>query len=237
MASARTLGLAGFASVALLAAAAGACSGRGASVDGAGPDGSTDDAAASDGAAIDGGGGGDGGSPFVYGQCATKPLTAGSRTGPKSSVTLHWPTPWVGLSPQPSTNTFTVNAPYTYVPTGKTVATPSAAAVTLWDDETRPSDADLQKRIDDAVKGLPPANVRRFTLDGQQAVLFWAQTPPPQSGCQGCPVDPGPDYVAITLFASRGLQLVQLTGQARVNATGDVLCDIQSIALGLTWNR
>ena len=112
---------------------------------------------------------------------------------------------------------------------------PSSAAATLYDDETRTSDADLQKRIDDTLTNVPAANVRRFTLDGHPAVLFWTLQPPAQAGCQGCPVDPGPDFVTITLLATSGLRLAQYSGQARVNATGDVLCDLQAIALGATF--
>ncbi len=236
----RIVTLVAFAGAAVLAGAAGvsvvACSGRGASIDGAGADSGGGDGAMLDGGAPNGDAADDASALFVYGQCTNaKPLTAGAHTGANSSVTLRWPTPWTALTPQPSTNTYTLNAPYSYVPTGKTAAVPSSAAVTLWDDEVRTSDADLKKRIDDAVAAVPPANLRRFLLDGHPAVLYWQLLAPPQSGCQGCPVDPGPDYVAITLFASNGVRLVQFTGQARVNATDDLFCDIQAIALGLAF--
>jgi len=215
---------------------ASACSGRGASVDAVGGDGDGGgDDAAQDGGAPIGDAADDASSPYVYGQCAAKALTAGAHTGANSSLTLHWPTPWTALTPQPSAKAYTLNSPYSYVPTGKTTAVPSSAALTLYDDEVRTSDADLQKRIGDALTSVPAANVRHFSRDGHSEVLFWTQEPPPQSGCQGCPVDPGPDFVTITLFAANGLRLAQLTGQARVNATGDVLCDMQTIALGATF--
>jgi hypothetical protein len=173
----------------------------------------------------------DGGGPsLLYGQCGLpKPLTAGSVTEPKANVTLRWPTPWTGDGP----TYFETKEPYMYLPTGATAEKQSSAYVSLYDSTLATNEADAAKRMSDYVNGVPDAQVRRFTLDGHPAIIWWTQSMPPQPGCMGCPGDPGPDIVTIQLIVDVNLQLVQLTGSARVNAPADVFCDIQSIELGI----
>jgi hypothetical protein len=107
--------------------------------------------------------------------------------------------------------------------------------VTLYDDTVATDEIDAAKRMAEMTDGVPAGQVRRFTLQGRSAIQWWTQAPPPQPGCAGCPGDPGPDIVTISLVADVDLRLVELTASARVNAAPDVFCDIQAIELGVTF--
>jgi hypothetical protein len=172
-------------------------------------------------------------SSTLYGQCGLpKPLTAGSYTEPRANVTLRWPAPWTGVPV--ASNSYATSEPYTYLPTNATTTRQTTTAVEFYDDEVATDAADAAKRLSEATAGVPDAQVRRFTINGHSAVMWWTQEAPPQPGCMGCQGDPGPDIVTISLNVEVNLRIVKLTAEARVNAPADVFCDIQAIELGLT---
>jgi hypothetical protein len=214
------------------------CSGSSASVSsgGIGADGglAPDDAApSSDGAVtVDGGGG-----PALYGACTLGvPLGLGAYTEPKSGVTLHWPAEWTAQT-QTQPDMFQVQTPYSYVPTGAAAPTNSLANLEIYGPIVASDATDAQKRLDDAVSGVcAGGQVARVTISGHPGVFCWTQAPPPQPGCMNCPGDPGPDIVTIALTVASGLNILELSGRARVNATpAQIFCDMQAMELGLTF--
>jgi hypothetical protein len=180
----------------------------------------------------DGGNDGNGPTP-IYGQCAgvAAKAIAGSHTD-SSGFTFSWPAGWTGAM---SGSSFEVNAPYQYLPTGST--TPANASVYIGSSTMTATDAnDAQKLLDAMATEYTTGTAEHFTVSGHPAVVFWYRLPPAQPGCQGCPSDPGPDYITIGVGAANGTSVFQLTGSARLDAPDSIFCDIQqteeSLAIG-----
>jgi hypothetical protein len=197
--------------------------------------------------AVDGGGGGDSGALVsIYGQCSgktAKPLIAGSYAEPRTGATLHWPEGWTLLDPKTTTGGV-VTAPYTYVPTGATAPKDAQARLGISPSGVS-GEAQAQEVLQVRAKHASDNGGRasQIQVGGHAAIVWWDEVPPLQPGCNSCPLDPGPDAVEIGLAidfgeTDVGFTVVELQGAARVNAQPvDVICDMEAMALGVTFGR
>jgi hypothetical protein len=145
----------------------------------------------------------------------------------------------------PSSGLGGATAPYTFVPTGLTVAVSSQAIVNVSPSGVS-SDAQGQQVLQSSVQWAQSngGSASSVTVGGHPAVLWWDHEGPPQPGCAMCPGDPGPDLVKIGLTvylgndpAFGGLTVVDVLGSARIDAVpANIFCDMEEMVLGVTFS-
>lgn len=186
---------------------------------------------ATDGALVGWDGATDGGVVDIYRSCAPVALT--QHYADPTRFTLDYPARWTGLPA--ATNSYAFTAPYSYVPTGSSMPTTALASVTTLTGTTATDAANVQRFLQDRVSGYPVAVVRRFATGGGPAIAWWYREAPATCGvCMG-PPDPGPDLIFISVAASHGLDIVVVSGYARINAPAQTFCDIQAIESSLAF--